>query len=220
MDSRVSHGLLTLVHSSHPRRCDHALWRSGKAAGSGQYSDVTRAIWRLESPSTQLFIEQLVRARNNESIKPPHYWPFVRVIPCYSNHKGPVMQRAVPCYNITTRLWTIHSEPPMSKPFKQHFINTQHLYHNVVIKVSSVNKLINIVQCVDKGAHLECRGTFMCRRICKKYVKRYTSEKKHRPCYNLWYMRPNFRLRINMSTLVVTGFVCSDQRMLTLVISF
>ena len=43
-------------------------------------NDVTQASWRVKSPVIPLVVQQLCRDNNNEHIKYPHYWPFVRGI--------------------------------------------------------------------------------------------------------------------------------------------
>ena len=55
------------------------------------YSDVA---WRLKSPETQSFVQQHADTINNENMKAPHYWPFVRQIHrshVNSPHKGAEM---------------------------------------------------------------------------------------------------------------------------------
>ena len=63
-------------------------------------SDVTWASWGLRSPGTWLFIQQV---NSNENLKASHHWPFVRGIhqPLVdSPHKGSVMLKTFPCYDI------------------------------------------------------------------------------------------------------------------------
>ena len=49
----------------------------------GHYNDVMWQSWLPGSRVTQLFFEQLVRINNEESAKPPHYWPLMRrVVEC------------------------------------------------------------------------------------------------------------------------------------------
>ena len=43
--------------------------------------------WRLKSPTTQSFVQQLVSANIKGNIKAPLYWPFVSVI----HHRSPVV---------------------------------------------------------------------------------------------------------------------------------
>ena len=41
------------------------------------YNDVTWASWRLKSPATRFFVQQLVQLTTN-NIKAPHHWSFLR----------------------------------------------------------------------------------------------------------------------------------------------
>ena len=44
---------------------------------SSYYNDITWVTWCLKSPTSSLFVQQLVQA-NNQEITAPVYWPFVR----------------------------------------------------------------------------------------------------------------------------------------------
>ena len=44
---------------------------------SSYYNDITWVTWCVKSPPSSLFVQQLVRA-NNQEITAPVYWPFVR----------------------------------------------------------------------------------------------------------------------------------------------
>ena len=66
-------------------------------------SDVTWASWHLKSPATRQLVQHLVQANMKGNIKGLHHWSFVRRIHLSSvdsPHKGPVMQKVLPCHDI------------------------------------------------------------------------------------------------------------------------
>ena len=81
-----------------PQQCsDHA--RSALT----HCSDATRALWRLRSPTIQLFVQPCVHTYIKENIKAMRYWPFVRGIHRWavdSPHKGPVTWTMFPCHDV------------------------------------------------------------------------------------------------------------------------
>ena len=85
------------------------------------YSDVIWTSWRLESPTTPLFLQPLVWAHIKEKSRASRHWPFVRVIhrrtggfphkgrestdpPVVSPHKGPVMLKTFPLDDVVVDL--------------------------------------------------------------------------------------------------------------------
>ena len=77
------------------------------------YNDVIWASRRINSPVTWTFVQQRVQANNKG-----HYWPLCEGIhrwPVDSPHKGPVMRKAFPCYDVITffpsMLWRHHILP-------------------------------------------------------------------------------------------------------------
>ena len=66
-------------------------------------SDVIRSSWRLKSPETRLFVQQLIHLNNKENIIPPHYWPLVKGIHRWSvnsPHKRPVIWNVFPYHGV------------------------------------------------------------------------------------------------------------------------
>ena len=59
------------------------------------YSDTWSAL-HLKSPSSQLFVPQLVQAYGKENINDSHYWPFVRCDQWIPLQQGPAMRKAFP----------------------------------------------------------------------------------------------------------------------------
>ena len=49
------------------------------------------AWWRLKSPASRLFTEQVIQVEIKENIKVPRHWPFVR-----GSHKWPVTRKMFP----------------------------------------------------------------------------------------------------------------------------
>ena len=68
---------------------------------SNRYSGVTWSSWRLISPPTRHFVQELVQTNGKEKIKASHWWPFERESIGYRgipHHKGLVMRKSFPCH--------------------------------------------------------------------------------------------------------------------------
>ena len=64
------------------------------------YTDVTWTLWRLKSPVTRVFIQQLVQTMSTTEISVLCMTdPFrgIRILPAGPPHKGPIMWQALPC---------------------------------------------------------------------------------------------------------------------------
>ena len=73
------------------------------------YGDAAWVSFRLKSHTFRPFVQQLVQANNKYSIKATYEWWFVMVIHQYTpTHQGPVMRKAIPCYDACM----IGTDPP------------------------------------------------------------------------------------------------------------
>ena len=60
-----------------------------------------------DQPQLDIF-KQLFQAKYNENFTNPNFWPFQRAIHRWyadSPHKGPLVWKTLPCYDITTELF-------------------------------------------------------------------------------------------------------------------
>ena len=85
-----------------------------------RYSDVAWAWWRLRSPASRLFTQQLVRTNIKGKIKTSALLTLCDGNPRWpvdSPLKGPVMRKAVPCHNLIMNCDIFGAVGPLSDSF-------------------------------------------------------------------------------------------------------
>ena len=86
---------------------DVIMWASGLLKSLATQLLIQKLVPASNHTGNSLFIQQFIRAGNQENTEAPYYWPFMRGIHQWlvdSPHKWPVMWKEFPCHEIMWRL--------------------------------------------------------------------------------------------------------------------